>query len=77
MNAMHFAELLVLLFAAYAGFGIVFAVLFLMAGVQRMDPAAKGAGLGFRLIIFPGVAALWPLLLMRWTRPGGAWGGRP
>ena len=35
-------------------------------GVERIDPAAKGASRGFRLIIVPGAVALWPLLLRRW-----------
>jgi len=35
-------------------------------GVDRIDPNARGAGLGFRLLILPGSAALWPLLLRRW-----------
>ena len=40
------------------------------AGVQRVDPEARGAGFGFRTLIFPGVVAFWPLLLRRWV--GGA-----
>jgi len=52
--------------AAYAAGGVVFGVLFLARGVDRLDPVARGAGVGFRLIILPGVAAFWPLLLARW-----------
>jgi hypothetical protein len=53
---------------AYAAAGVVFAAAFVTWGVQRVDPAAKGAQLGFRLLILPGCAALWPLLLGRWMR---------
>jgi hypothetical protein len=53
---------------AYAAVGAVFAAAFATWGVQRVDPAAKGAPLGFRLLILPGSAALWPLLLRRWMR---------
>jgi hypothetical protein len=53
---------------AYAALGIAFAALFVTIGVERVDPVARGAGLGFRLIIFPGSAALWPVLLIRWAR---------
>jgi hypothetical protein len=53
---------------AYAVAGLVFASAFVIWGVQRVDPAAKGAPLGFRLLILPGCAALWPLLLSRWMR---------
>ena len=53
---------------AYMAAGVVFAVAFVTLGVQRVDPAAKGAPLGFRLLILPGSAALWPILLRRWMR---------
>lgn len=65
---MAVAEVLVGVLTAYAVVGAAFAILFLTAGIQRIDSQAHGAGIGFRLIIFPGVAALWPLLLMRWLR---------
>lgn len=47
----------------YLAFGIGFAAWFASAGVARIDPLARGSGLGFRLLIVPGAAALWPLLL--------------
>jgi len=50
----------------YAALGVAFAVPFLIAGVSRIDPHAAGAGIAFRLLVFPGVAALWPFLLRRW-----------
>ena len=53
---------------AYAVAGAVFAFAFVIWGVQRVDRAAKGAPLGFRLLILPGSMALWPLLLGRWMR---------
>lgn len=62
------AEGLVTAVTAYAGFGLLFAIAFLAAGIHRVDPVAKESGLGFRLLILPGVAALWPLLLGRWLR---------
>ena len=43
--------------AAYAAIGLLFAVAFLTAGISRVDAASKGSGIGFRLIILPGVAA--------------------
>jgi hypothetical protein len=62
------AELFVGALTGYAAVGFVFAIAFLARGVSRIDGQAAGAGLGFRLMIFPGVAALWPLLLKRWIR---------
>ncbi len=53
---------------AYAGIGLLFAVPFVWFGVQRLDSEAQGSRLGFRLLIFPGVAAFWPLFLSRWAR---------
>ena len=52
----------------YAAAGVVFAAAFVTRGVQRVDPAAKGAPIGFRLLILPGCTALWPFLLGRWLR---------
>jgi hypothetical protein len=53
---------------AYAGLGFLFALAFVSFGITRVDPAAKGAGLGFRLLVIPGAAAFWPWLLYRWMR---------
>ncbi len=50
----------------YAAAGALFAVLFVSKGVGRIDPAARGARLGFRLLILPASIALWPILLRRW-----------
>ena len=52
--------------AGYLGIGLLFAVLFVVIGVQRTDPAAQGASWGFRVIIVPGVALFWPVLARRW-----------
>jgi len=62
------AEIFVRALTLYAVMGFVFAIAFVLRGVARVDGQAAGAGLGFRLIIFPGAAALWPLLLGRWIR---------
>jgi len=52
----------------YASLGLAFGMVFVTAGVQRVDPVAQNAGIGFRLIILPGVVALWPVLLVRLIR---------
>jgi hypothetical protein len=56
------------LVGAYAAAGLVFAVGFVTVGVPKVDPVAKGSPVGFRLLILPGCALLWPLLLGRWMR---------
>lgn len=67
---MVFAEILVAAAGAHLAAGLAFALAFVTVGVQRVDPAARGAPWGFRLLILPGAVALWPLLLVRWLRAG-------
>lgn len=71
MRAEEIAGWFVLALEAYAALGFVFAVLFVARGAQRVDSQAVGAGWGFRVLILPGVAAFWPLLLRRWIRGAG------
>jgi hypothetical protein len=66
MSAEAVASGVVWLAAAYLGAGLLFGVFFLARGIERLDPAARGSSLGFRLIVLPGVVALWPLLAKRW-----------
>lgn len=54
----------------YLAIGIVFAIPFALRGAGRIDPAARQATWGFRLVILPGSAALWPFLAWRWYRAG-------
>jgi len=54
--------------AGYAGIGLVFALTFAALGAARIDPNARAASFGFRVVIVPGATALWPLLLRRWLR---------
>ena len=62
------AKAFVFALESYAGLGLIFAVPFVCIGVNRLDSEAKGSGVGFRLLILPGVAAFWPTFLYRWTR---------
>ncbi len=52
----------------FVGVGLVFALAFVWFGVERLDRQARGAGIGFRLLVLPGVAAFWPLFVQRWAR---------
>jgi hypothetical protein len=63
-----FAKAIVYTLAVYASLGLVFAVPFVWFGVQRLDTEAQGSGIGFRLLILPGVAAFWPMFVYRWSR---------
>ena len=65
---MILAEWSVYLLTAYAIAGLVFGLAFVWAAVDRIDANTKGTSLGFRLMILPGAAALWPILLTRLMR---------
>lgn len=66
-----FATWFVYALQLYAAIGVLFAIVFVIRGVGRVDPAAPGSSWGFRLMILPGSAAFWPLLLARWIRGTG------
>jgi hypothetical protein len=63
-----FAKAIVYTLEIYAGFGLAFAGPFVWFGIQRLDSEAQGSGIGFRLLILPGVAAFWPMFLCRLAR---------
>ena len=63
-------SLVPVILAAYLGAGLLFAIAFVWKGAARIDDAADGGSLGFRALIFPGVVALWPVLLRRWLESG-------
>lgn len=60
--------LILQILALYFALGFVFAVAFITLGIARIDHAARQSPIGFRLLILPGAAALWPILLIRWLR---------
>jgi hypothetical protein len=62
------AESLVHAVAIYVGCGAVFASLFLWRWVGLLDTAASHGTWGFRMLVFPGVATLWPVFLIRVIR---------
>jgi hypothetical protein len=61
------ARLLLVLGGTYTILGTLFAAAFVTRGIDRLDPAARGARWTFRLLIVPASALLWPLLLRRWA----------
>jgi hypothetical protein len=68
MNAIVFATWLVRAAAVYVAVGVAFSAFLLVRGLRRFDEAAAQGGLGFRLLVLPGMVALWPLLLVMWRR---------
>jgi len=65
------ANAVALLLVIYVALGLLVGIPFVLRGVNRVDPVAAGGTWGFRLIILPGVVALWPLLLRRWIAGAG------
>ena len=57
------AEFVVWLLGLYFAAGVVFAAVFVVVGVTRIDPDAAGMPIRARAIVFPGAVGLWPLLL--------------
>jgi hypothetical protein len=49
----------------YLAIGAAFAAYFMVAGARDMDPGHGESSLVARLVLLPGVVALWPYLLMR------------
>ena len=63
---LEIAQFVVAAFEAYALAGVGFALMFLPRAVARLDPRVAGAPKTLRLLILPGVVALWPLFAWRW-----------
>jgi hypothetical protein len=59
-------EIILIAVALYLVAGIVFAIFFVSRGVTQIDEGAKGSGLVFRILIIPGSAVFWPILLKKW-----------
>ncbi len=62
------ATWLVRLAGAYLAIGLCFALPFAARWVNRIDAVAAHGTTGFRLLVVPGAALLWPLLLARVLR---------
>jgi hypothetical protein len=58
------AETVVGAVALYGAIGVAFAAVFLAIGLRRVDPVAEAGPLRFKLLIAPGIAVLWPLMLV-------------
>ena len=52
----------------YLCFGLCFGGTFITVGVGKVDSAARGSSVLFRLLILPATVAFWPFLLAQWIR---------
>lgn len=69
--SIEWAETVVGIIALYAAIGVAFAVVFLGVGLRRIDPIAADGPFRFKLLIAPGIAALWPAMILLWARGRG------
>lgn len=60
------AAIFVVGLAIYAVLGLVTAAAFVLFGVTAVQPAPMTVGA--RILLLPGAAALWPLVLVRWLK---------
>ena len=60
------AETIVQLATLYGLAGLAVALVFLVWGIDRIDPSAQGAH-AFRPLLIPGIVLLWPIVVVRWA----------
>lgn len=60
------AGFLITAIQSYLGIGFVVAVIFLIIGIERIDPSGR-ANYTFRPLLVPGLTLLWPLVIWRWV----------
>ena len=62
MGPTTLASALVAIAGVYVLAGLIFSVFIFVRGISRLDRNAGSTGIGFKLLIFPGIIAFWPLL---------------
>ena len=62
------AETLLNIIGGYLALGGAFALVFLTTGLGRVDPVAAAGPLRFKLLIAPGIVAIWPVMLVMWLK---------
>ena len=60
------AEIIVQAATFYGAAGLLVAAVFLLWGIERIDPSSHGA-YAFRPLLIPGIVLLWPAVLARWA----------
>lgn len=59
-------SIILIVIAFYLAIGFLFAIPFIIKGVNKIDEGAHGGSVGFRIIIIPGTMVFWPILLKKW-----------
>ena len=60
------AKVFLIVLGLYLALGALFAIPFLLKGAAAIDEDAVEGSWGFKVLVFPGAVALWPLLGKRW-----------
>lgn len=61
-------DLVFLVLFVYALLGFVIGVFVVLLGFSRIDPLIRSSSFSVRLLLLPGVIALWPIMLTKWVR---------
>ncbi len=69
------AAIIVTACEVWLAIGLTVGLWFILAGIERIDPAARGA-YAFRPLLLPGLALLWPFVVWRWRQLARSSGGR-
>jgi hypothetical protein len=65
---MQLVTIIFSIIAVYLTLGVLFMIPFVIKGVTKIDEGAHGSGIGFRIIIIPGVIVFWIALLRKWIK---------
>lgn len=65
---MNWIEILLDAAFGYVVAGAIFAVCFLLAGIEKIDEEAHGISWKTKALFFPGSVALWPVLFYKWLK---------
>jgi hypothetical protein len=52
----------------YCALGVIVAAALHVRGLRAIDPGVAGASVLFRILVTPGLVALWPVMLAKWRR---------
>jgi len=61
-------QLLQYITIVYLVIGLLFSIFLYKKGMALIDENTIGSSIGFKLIIFPGILALWPFLLIKFKK---------
>lgn len=59
-------------FAIYLAIGVAVSLPLAMFGLGRIDAGAKAVPAMFRVLVLPGLIAMWPLFVLRLSKAGTA-----